>query len=441
MAKDISTAIINKQITDLKLQAAKLSQPVSDKFGEQLTQQATQLQTPNASSAVLKAIALGMGGQAQNKVKKSKEETNARMAEILNSQLEIAQQLKAKQEAAAKDAAVEAYIADNGGAILNTLEQAITPNTTPEAIAQANNTLTNILQSGGKNLGVGINNASIDPTNQRIIANLADGSSTEMTFPEFISTVSKANPELGKDAMNRLYPSVAQRKGEGKANQVLSERDALVQGLKDRGVELTPEQEQALRMGTNIQANASDLGLSKKATDKSQTENVIQFQNASKVQDSINRVKKFIAENPEAIGAGGQVRKFAGAISGLINPISEEFKIDITDGLVDKGVIKEMQSLGSSTSALETMETMLAYQMAKAADPSGRVSDADFRAAKASINLTGLLARPESIKAQLDMVESANRDIMNSTKKFISTPLKDNGQVTQEVQNLLDKYK
>lgn len=195
-----------------------------------------------------------------------------------------------------------------------------------------------------------------------------------------------------------------------RARQISEEAQEV--GFTERQAELAGLAE----LGVKAESTTEDI-LSDKASEKIKVAVEETLSSVNKTKDTIGVIKDKIQANPDIVGVRGTLAKLGeGVTSGFIpalgDAIGEVTGIDVNEvfaqattqeGLNVENAIASKVQAGEAAS-LASLEVMLAYQLAKANDPAGRVSDADLRASMKSIGLTGTFDTPNTAIARLDTV-------------------------------------
>lgn len=125
--------------------------------------------------------------------------------------------------------------------------------------------------------------------------------------------------------------------------------------------------------------------------------------------DDLINVAREIGTDARNFGLSGSLRgtvqdamQQGSALANTLGAKAQEAQQD----LVGMGSDVSLEAFDPRLSQLETMENLLAYQLAKFNDPGGRVTDADFRAAKQSLGLSGLLSNQAKFMSRLDLLQN-----------------------------------
>lgn len=131
----------------------------------------------------------------------------------------------------------------------------------------------------------------------------------------------------------------------------------------------------------------------------------------------LSQIEMLYQHDPNAFGFTGELATIARPWAVAATEIGKLFGRDyeaqvekslgdlVADPNVDQTIKARIHALDPSLTTLDYIETSLAYKLAKARDPGGRVSDQDFRNALSSVSLRGLKT-PEMVQQRLNDIRS-----------------------------------
>jgi len=196
------------------------------------------------------------------------------------------------------------------------------------------------------------------------------------------------------------------------------------------GRDLT-QQEREIQAGVAKPITRQETGgvgefeLEKSAKSASQKENISIIQSSEDLLGGIESIKRFLIENPNSIGGVGKLSTaFDALVEGYVAPITSIANNDFEKGLITPEILSNITNTGAS--ALFTLETALAYNIAKSQNPDGKISNADFENARLQVNLTGVLATNTGVLRQLSVLESMTREKLNLARGRIEQPIGSN---------------
>jgi len=259
MATDIETlqkqqADLEAQRQKLQLQASQLDTPTPTGFGKQITAQAQALDTPNVGSAVLKAIALGMGGQEQRREAKTQDEANAKMQAIISKELERTEQLRQVNQVAMSNAKLESGLVANAQTFADAVEQGRAGG---EAYIDAQKKMLDVINTVSD---VKINNVDIDYGNYRFMAQTADGRVVPKSFTEVISLVRAKNPEQAEAVQHQFFPNRAKEMAQAEGRATIEQRQAELDAIAEKtGKPVGEAQRQATLSGAKFSVEGTDI--------------------------------------------------------------------------------------------------------------------------------------------------------------------------------------
>jgi len=172
-----------------------------------------------------------------------------------------------------------------------------------------------------------------------------------------------------------------------------------------------PALDQALQRGAvgfNAQVQAPDLAGLGGATTSTQTRAQETLDSAADTLGVINQFRETL--RPENIGLSGDIRELGIGALGQ----AESFRAwgdSQTQGIIDQAISSgdtldlSRFAVDPALSSQRLLENILAYRLAKIQDPSGRISDADFRNAQLSLGTGKKLTSIGDLLARVDAFE------------------------------------
>ncbi|GJE60277.1 hypothetical protein [Methylobacterium trifolii] len=156
-----------------------------------------------------------------------------------------------------------------------------------------------------------------------------------------------------------------------------------------------------------LQGNQNDTGLGQATTNTVEQ----RLLDAANVESTVRTFRDLITRDPGAIGIVGGVRGVgqdavaaAREAARLFDPAWLQTKKDIAAGLVDPEVVAQFQTYNPNIPQAKMLELLLAGQVAKMIDPSGRISNDRMKQVMEGLGGGGYLSNVERTKATLQAV-------------------------------------
>lgn len=196
------------------------------------------------------------------------------------------------------------------------------------------------------------------------------------------------------------------------------------------------EGERAVEAGVLRREETGEAGaFSSKVGDKATLQTIDAVRATERVNDVVGRAKELVASNPKAVTAGASLEGLVRTVGTNISSIADSIPRDSAFGFVPE-ILSDVQATGDRQAfqsvladsladvdssdndiyRLKVLETTLGYVRARAADPSGKISDADLKANM--VQLTGF-NDPRAILAQLDEIEKLGASNLETERRIL----------------------
>lgn len=202
-------------------------------------------------------------------------------------------------------------------------------------------------------------------------------------------------------------------------------------GVRDVNGNPLPPGTRPLGKSQVVGGSGADIGLTTATTNQLQGQELAQAQFGS----LLDLAQNLAETSPDSFGFSGEIRRVGRDVQGIVGAATElmgeaggaEAQRIVQDAAqnADPGVQQALLFADPNLDQIDVLETMLAYQLAKAQNPDGRISNEDFFQARQNVKLRGWLQTPDRVISRISGLRQSIGALQGATDAVTqgNTPL------------------